>query len=52
MENDFQAEAKNLIEYKSNNLRENKEKENETIDLEFTEQKAGPDNDENAIDFR
>ena len=34
---------------KNNNLEENKE---EAIDIEFTEQKADTDNDENVIDFR
>ena len=37
------------IDDKSNNLEENEE---EAIDIEFTEQKADTDNDENVIDFR
>ena len=34
--------AKTLIEYNSNSLDENEE-ENKTIDIELTEQKAGPE---------
>ena len=41
-----------LIKYKSNSLEENNEEEKEPIDVDFTEQKAGPNNHENAIDFR
>ena len=44
--------AKTLIKYNSNNLEENDEKEKDPIDIEFTEQKTDPYNDENAIDFR
>ena len=43
--------AQNLIEYNSN-LDENDEEEKELIDIELTEQKSGPYNDENTIDFR
>ena len=42
--------AKALIKY-NNNLEENKE-EKEPIDIELTEQKSDPYNDENAIDFK
>ena len=44
--------VKILIKYNSNNLEENDEEEKEPIDIEFTEQKAGPENDENVIDFK
>ena len=30
----------------------NSEEENETVGIEFTDQKAYPENDENSIDFR
>ena len=40
------------IDDKRNNLEENEEEEKEAIDIEFTEQKADTDNDENVIDFR
>ena len=36
----------------SNNSEENEDEMNEPVDIEFTENKAGPDNHENAIDFR
>ena len=42
--------AKALIKY-NNNLEENEEVK-EPIDIELTEQKTDPYNDENAIDFR
>ena len=42
--------AKTLIKY-NNNLEENEE-EKELINIELSEQKANPYNDENAIDFR
>ena len=41
--------AKTLIEYNCNDLEESEEKEKEPIDIDFTEQKAGP---ENTTDFR
>ena len=44
--------SKSLIENKSNDSEENEDEEKEPIDTEFTEQKADPENDENAIDFR
>ena len=44
--------AKILIKYNGNCSEENDEEEKEPIDIEFTGQKAGPYNDENAIDFR
>ena len=44
--------AKTLIKYKSNNLEENDEEEKEPIDIELTEQKINPYNDENDIDFK
>ena len=44
--------AKTLIKYNSNNLEENDEEEKEPINIELTEQKADPYNDENAIDFK
>ena len=40
-----------LIKY-SNNSEENDEEEKEPINIEFTEQKIDPYNDENAIDFK
>ena len=43
--------AKTLIKY-NNNLEENDEEEKEPINIEFTEQKTDPFNDENAIDFK
>ena len=33
-------------------MEENDEEEKEPIDIEFTEQKADTENEENAIDFR
>ena len=42
--------AKTLIKYNSNNWRKWKKKE--PINIELTEQKTDPDNDENAIDFK
>ena len=44
--------AKALIEYNSNNLEENDEEEKEPTNIELTEQKTDPHNDENAIDFK
>ena len=44
--------AKTLIKYNSNNLEENDEEEKEPINIELTEQKKDPCNDENAIDFK
>ena len=46
------AVVKTLIKYNSNNLEENDEEEKESINIELTEQKADPYNDENAIKFR
>ena len=43
--------AKTLIKYKGNSSEENEE-EKEPIDIEFTEQKTDPYNNENATDFR
>ena len=43
--------SKNLTEYNNNNSEENEE-EKETIDIDFIEQKADTENDENAIDFK
>ena len=47
----FLAESKNLIKYNHNNLRKINE-EKETINIEFIEQNADSENDENTIDFR
>ena len=44
--------AKTLIEYNSNSSEENNELEKKPINIEFTEQKTDPYNDENAIYFR
>ena len=44
--------AETLIKYNSNNLEENDEEEKEPINIELTEQKIDPYNDENAIDFK
>ena len=44
--------AKTLIKYNNNYLEENDEEEKEPINIEFTEQKTDPYNDENAIDFK
>ena len=44
--------AKTLIKYNSNSSEENDEEEKEPIDIEFTEQKTDPENNENVIDFR
>ena len=44
--------AKILIKYNSNNLEENNKEEKEPINIELTDQKADPYNDENTIDFR
>ena len=44
--------AKALIKYNSNRLGVNEEEEKEPINIEPTEQKTEPYNDENAIDFR
>ena len=41
--------TKTLIKYNSNSSEENDDEEKAPIDIEFTEQKAGP---ENVIDFR
>ena len=43
--------AKTLIKYNSNSLEENDEEEKELIDIELTEQKTDPYNDENSIGF-
>ena len=43
--------AETLIKY-NNNLNENDEEEKEPINIELTEQKTDPYNDENTIDFR
>ena len=44
--------SKKLIEYNSNDLEENDEKEKEPIHIDFIQQKADIENYENAIDFR
>ena len=44
--------AKTLIKYNSNSFEVNDEEEKEPINIELTEQKADPYNDENAIDFK
>ena len=44
--------SKSLTEYKSNRLEENDKDDKESIDIDFTEQKADPENDENEIEFR
>ena len=44
--------AKTLIKYNSNNLEENDEEDKEPINIELTEQKSDPYNDENAIDSK
>ena len=44
--------AKTLIEYNRNDLEENDEEENEPIHIDFTDQKAGLEYNENNIDFR
>ena len=36
-------DAKILIKYKSNSLERNNEEEEELIDIDFTEQKSGPE---------
>ena len=46
----FPIEIKKFIN--SNNSEENEDEANEPVDIEFTEHKTGPDNHENAIDFR
>ena len=33
-------------------MEENEDEEKESINIEFTERKTDPENDENAIDFR
>ena len=43
--------VKTLIKY-INNLEDNDEEENEPINIELTEQKTYPYNDENAVDFK
>ena len=43
--------VKTLIEY-NNSLDENDEEWKEAINIEFTEQKADPYNDENATEFK
>ena len=44
--------SKTFIKYKGNNLEKNDEEEKKPINIEFTEQKIDPYNDENAIDFK
>ena len=44
--------AEILIKYNSNNLEENDEEEKEPINIELTDQKIDPYNDENAIDSK
>ena len=44
--------AKILIKYNSNSLEKNDEEEKKPINIELTEQKTDPYNDENAIDFK
>ena len=41
-----------LVRYNNNNLEENNEEEKESINIELTEKKKDPYNNENAIDFR
>ena len=43
--------TKTLIKYNGSNSEENEE-EKEPIDIEFTEQKDGISNNENAIEFK
>ena len=43
--------AKNLIKY-NNNLEENDEDKKDPIDIEIFNQKADPENNENAINLR
>ena len=44
--------AKILIKYNCNNLDENDEEEKEPINIELTDKKTDPYNDENAIDSK
>ena len=44
--------AEILIKYNNNNLEENDEEEKEPINIELTEQKTDPYNDENSIDSK
>ena len=44
--------AEILIKYNNNNLEENDEEEKEPINIELTDQKIDPYNDENSIDSR
>ena len=44
--------AKTLIKYNSYRLEENDEEENESINIELTEEKTDPYNDENFIDSK
>ena len=41
-----------LIKYNNNNLEENDEEEKEPINIELTDQKTDPYNDENSIDSK
>ena len=44
--------AETLTKYNSNSLEENDEEEKEPINIEFTDQKTDPYNDENSIDSK
>ena len=41
-----------LIKYNNNNLEENEEKKKEPINIELTDQKTDPFNDEKSIDSK
>ena len=47
----WSSSCQNFNQYNNNNLEEKDEEEKQPINIEFTEQKADPYNDENAIDF-
>ena len=44
--------AKTLIKYNNNNLEENDEEKKKPINIELTDQKTDPYNDENVIDSK
>ena len=44
--------AEILIKYNNNNLEENDEEEKKPINIELTDKKTDPYNDENAIDSK
>ena len=48
----WSSNCQTLIKYNSNNPEENDEEEKEPINIELTEQKSDPYNNENAIDFK